>query len=243
MRTFLSLVCVLVLSVSVAVSGEKLVAGTNAEFPPFEFTDNDNKIVGFDIDIITAVGKSVGYDVEMRHQVFDTLIESLESKKIDVAISGMTITDARREKVDFSDPYYDAAQVIVVREADAGYTAMDQLKDKKVGVQLGTTGALMSEEVLGENNENLRQFRRYTEVFNELRLRRIDAVVVDLPVAKAFIRRIKGLKISSQPMSEEQYGIAVKKGNAELLKIINEGLLTIRESGEYDRITEKWFQD
>ena len=225
-----------------AVAGEILV-GTNAEFMPFEFTDEDNNIIGFDIDIMKAVGKEAGLDIVMQHQPFDTLIEGLDSGKINAAISGMTITEVRRKKVDFSEPYYNAAQVIVVREDTPGYEKIGDIEGKKVGVQLGTTGATMSEEVMGFNNPDLRQFRKYNEVFSDLKLGRLDAVVVDLPVAQAYLRKLSGLRISSPPMSEEQYGIAVKKGNKELLDQINAGLEKIRASGEYDAITEKWFQD
>lgn len=219
----------------------EVMVGTNAEFRPFEFTDENNAIVGFDVDVINAVGRAAGFKPVMRNQAFDTLIEGLESGKLDAAISGMTITDARRQKIDFSEPYYNSAQVIVVLEGTPALADMASLKDKLVGVQLGTTGAGMAEETLGRDNPNLKQFRRYNEVFSDLKLGRIDAVVVDWPVARAYVSKMGGMSISSKPMSEEQYGIAVKKGNAELLGKINEGLKKIRESGEFDRITEKWF--
>ncbi len=221
----------------------QVVVGTNAEFPPFELTDDANNIIGYDIDIINAAGKAAGFEVVMQNQSFDTLVESLESGKVDAVISGMTITDARREKVDFSEPYYNAAQVIVITDGVGGYTKIEDIRGKKVGVQLGTTGAGMAEEVMGTDNPDLKQFRKYNEVFTDLRLGRIDAVVVDLPVAQTYLKNIPGLKISSPPMSEEQYGIGVRKGNAALLKQINDGLAAIRANGEFDKITEKWFQN
>ncbi len=241
-KTLLALVLAALLCPA-ALAADAVTVGTNAEFPPFEFTDDNNVIVGFDIDVITAVGKAGGFAVEMQHMSFDTLIAALEADKIDAVASGMTITDVRREKVDFSDPYYNAAQVIVVREDSPAAATMDSIKDKLVGVQLGTTGATMAEEAMGEANENLKQFRKYNEVFTDLSLGRIDAVVVDLPVAQAYLRRIPKLKITSEPMSEEQYGFAVKKGNRALLDQINKGLAAIRASGEYENIADKWFQD
>ena len=243
MSRFSALVVALLFAAASFVQAQEISVGTNAEFMPFEFTDDDNNIIGYDIDVINAVGKAVGLEVKMRNQAFDTLVESLETGRIDAVISGMTITDVRKEKVNFSDPYYNAAQVIVVRDGGKVYETMDELKDKRVGVQLGTTGAGMAEQALGESNPNLKQFRKYNEVFNDLKLGRIDAIVVDLPVANAYIKKIPGLKITSAPMSVEEYGIAVKKGNTELLEKINAGLAKIRESGEFDRITEKWFQD
>ena len=242
MSRLFAFVAALVLALSVTAAAGQIVVGTNAEFMPFEFTDDDNNIIGFDIDIINAVAKAEGMTVRMHHQSFDTLIEGLESDRLDAVISGMTITEARKEKVDFTEPYYNAAQVIVVREDAAGFTKIEELKGKRVGVQLGTTGALMAEEALGENNANLKQLRKYNMVFTELKLKRIDAIVVDLPVARAYLKNVDGLKISSPPMSEEQYGIVVKKGKKELLDKLNSGLEKIRASGEYDELMQKWFE-
>jgi len=243
MSKFFALAAAFVFAATFAVHAGQVVVGTNAEFPPFELTDDDNNIIGYDIDVITAVGKAAGFEVQMQNQAFDTLVAGLETGKLDAVVSGMTITDARRQKIDFSEPYYNAAQVIVVQEKTDGITKIEDVKGKKVGVQLGTTGAGMAEEVMGVNSSDLKQFRKYNEVFADLKLDRLDAVVVDLPVAQAYLKRIPGLKISSAPMSEEQYGIGVRKGNAELLGKINDGLAKIRENGEYDAITAKWFQD
>lgn len=242
MSKFLAFLCVAVFAVASVNAGEVIV-GTNAEFPPFEFTDDDNNIVGYDIDIIMAVAKAGGFEARIHNQSFDTLVEGLESGKLDAVISGMTITEARKEKVDFSSPYYNASQVIVVQEKTPGFEKIDDIKGKRVGVQLGTTGAGMAEEVMGEDNPDLKQFRKYNEVFSDLKLDRIDAIVVDLPVAQTYVKKLPGLRISSPPMSEEEYGIPVKKGNFDLLTKINVGLANIRASGEYDKITEKWFQD
>ena len=233
----------LVMALAFSCRAGEVVVGTNAEFMPFEFTDEKHEIVGFDIDVIKAVGKAAGFEVKVQNQAFDTLVMGLESGRLDAAISGMTITDARRQKVDFSEPYYNAAQVIVVTDKSPGYEKVEELKEKVVGAQLGTTGALMAEEVLGKENKGLKLYRKYNEVFGDLKLGRLDAVVVDLPVAQAYLKKIEGLRISSPSMSEEQYGIAVKKGNAELLNKVNDGLKKIRESGEFDKITEKWFQN
>lgn len=240
-RIFALLLAVVLMTA--AVPAAEVIVGCNAEFPPFEFTDDDNNIVGYDIDVMNAVGKAGGFEVSIQNQAFDTLIEGLESGKLDAVISGMTITDARKQKIDFSEPYYDAAQVIVVLEDTKGIETIDDIKGKRIGVQLGTTGAGMAENAMGAENPDLKQFRKYSEVFTDLKLGRIDAIIVDLPVAQSFLKKMPGLRISSASMSEEQYGIAVKKGNTELLTKINAGLANIRASGEFDAITEKWFQD
>lgn len=222
-------------------AGETLRVGTNAEFMPFEFVDDDDQVVGFDIDMINAIGKAAGFEVQVVNQAFDTLIDALSSNKIDAAASGMTITDARKEKVFFSDPYYNAAQVLVVKNETPGFTKLEDIKGKKVSVQLGTTGAMMAEEVLGEENPDLHQFRKYNEAFAELTTGRVEVVVVDLPVAEAYVKRLGGIKISSPRMSEEEFGIAISKQKPELQKKINEGLKKIKDSGEFDAILQKWF--
>lgn len=243
MKKILVLALFAVMALAPLSRARDIVVGTNAEFMPFEFTDDDNNIIGYDIDVIMAVAKAEGFPAVIHNQSFDTLVEGLESGKLDAVISGMTITEARKEKIDFSEPYYNAAQVIVVQNKTKGFEKIEDVKGKLVGVQLGTTGAGMAEAVMGENNPDLRQFRKYNEVFSELKLGRIDAIVVDLPVAEAYVKKLDGIRISSPRMSEEEYGIAVKKGNKELLDKINAGLKKIRESGEYDKITAKWFQD
>ncbi len=243
MSKILMLAAALILAASLTAGAGEIVVGTNAEFMPFEFTDANNNPIGYDIDIINAIGRASGFTVKMNNQAFDTLIGGLESGQLDATISGMTITEARKKIIDFSDPYYNAAQVIVVQDKTKGFEKIEDIKGKLVGVQLSTTGDTMAEGVMGKDNQDLKRFRKYNDVFTELKLGRIDAIVVDMPVAQAYVKKTPGLRISSPPMSEEQYGIAVKKGNAALLNQINEGLKKIRESGEYDKITEKWFQN
>lgn len=230
-----------------AKSSKILTVGTNPEFPPFELVEKGtNKIIGFDVDLITEVAKAAGYaGVKMEAFAFDTLVEALNQKKVDVVIAGMTITDERKAKVLFTDPYYNAAQVLVVTKKNKTISTLDDIKDKRVGVQLGTTGGVVAEKALGQNNPNMKQFRKYTEVFYELKLGRVDVVVVDMPVAQAYLKlkNFSDLKISSKPMSEEEFGIAIAKDNTELHKQLNAGLKSIRESGKLDQLLNKWFDE
>lgn len=241
MSKFLAALAALSLSLSVAACAGEVRVACNAEFPPFEFTDDGNNIIGYDIDVIAAVGRASGFAVAMRDQVFDSLLAGLEAGEFDAVISGMTITEERAQRVDFSDSYYNASQVIVVREGTPGIASLADIRGHTVGVQIGTTGAALAEEAMGADNPELLQFAKYNEVFNNLMFGRLEAVVVDFPVAQTYARLVPGLAVSSEPLSEEQYGIAVRKGDRELLDKINAGLKAIRDSGEYDAITEKWF--
>lgn len=222
-------------------AGEEYVVGTNAEFPPFEYFDKENQVVGFDIDLVKAVGEAAGFKVKILHQAFDTLVEQLDGGKLDIVAAGMTITEDRKKRIDFSEPYFNAAQVIVVRDGTEGFTKIEDIKGKRVSVQLGTTGATMAEEAMGKNNRNLKQFRKFSEAFAELKLGRVDCVVVDLPVAKNYVSQLDGIFISSPPMEDESFGLGIAKGRDELLAKVNKGLAAIRESGEYDRLIAKWF--
>ena len=131
---------------------KELVVGTNPSFAPFEFTDKkDGKVMGFDIDLINALARKAGYEkVTIKSIAFDGLIPSLESGNIDVSITGMSITDARKQKVNFTDPYYESGLMAVVKKDNEAIKGLDDLKGKTIAVQLGTTGAKYAETIEGE---------------------------------------------------------------------------------------------
>ena len=224
-----------------AVAGETVVVGTNAEFPPFEFRDKDNEIIGFDVDLVKAIAREAGFEVRFVNHAFDTLITSLAGGRIQLIAAGLTITDERKELIDFSAPYYSSALVMVVREGTEGIERIGDIVDRRVAVQLGTTGAAKVEEVMTSPKRQLRQFRLYREAFAELTRGNADVVVVDLPVALNYMRHVPGLTIAGEPMDEDLFGLGVAKDNPALRDKVNRGLARIRESGEYDRLVEKWF--
>ena len=130
----LAFVCIIVMSVAFLAgcqTKKTLVVGTEATFAPFEFTDDKNNIIGFDIDVINYVAKELGEKIEIKNTPFETLVESLGAKQVDIVIAGMTITEERAEKVLFSKPYYNAYQVIVVREGDTSINTVEDLADRK----------------------------------------------------------------------------------------------------------------
>ncbi|MHC4777743.1 MAG: basic amino acid ABC transporter substrate-binding protein [Planctomycetota bacterium] len=213
-----------------------VLVATEAGYPPFE-SDVNGEIMGFDIDLFRAVAEASGFTVEFKNQPFEGLIPGLKGGKFDAAISAMTITSERAEEVDFSDPYYDAGQVVTVREENDSIKDLSDLEGKIIAVQLGTTGFLQASKIEGVE---LRTFKSVEPAFLELLAGRADAVINDDPTTRLILAKEKGLKIVFGPFTEEQYGIAVRKGNAELLARINEGLKKVRDSGEYDRIREKW---
>lgn len=227
-------------------SGDVLRVGTEATFPPFEFTDDDENIIGFDIDIIEYIAEDNGWEIEVVHLPFDTLVDTLAAGQLDIVIAGMTIDPERQESVLFSDPYYDASQVMVVREDESRNFDVEDLPDGDfiVAVQMGTTGALEAADIMGdENHPNLKQYRRVNEAFMELKNGRADVVIIDEPVAKNYIQQLGGMKVYGAPFTDEQFGIAVQLDNEEMAEKINASLDKMKSSGHYDDLISKWFED
>ncbi|MBM7624150.1 basic amino acid ABC transporter substrate-binding protein [Sporohalobacter salinus] len=218
----------------------KLVVGCSADYKPFEYPNEDGKIVGFDVEFMKAVGEELGLEVEFTDTAFDGLIPSLKSKKFDVIASAMTITDKRAKTVDFSQPYFNAGQVIAVKEGSNDVKKPEDLAGKVVGVQLGTTGDLKASEI--EDIKKVKRYQKITQAFIELRNERIDAVVNDLPVTAAYIMDNPDVKIIGKPFTEENYGIAMRKGDDELEKKINKTIKKLKENGTYDELYNKWFK-
>ena len=225
-----------------AGSSEKVLrVGTNADFAPFEFQDADGKdYQGFDMDLIRAIGKEMGYDVEIQNLGFDGLIPALQGKNIDAIISGMSINDERKQNVLFSDPYYQSGLTMVVRDNETAIKSFQDLKGKKVAVQIGTTSA---DEVKKIDGVEIKELNTPADCFMELKAGGVDAVVNDRPVNDYYITKnsAQGVKALEEKLTAEDYGIAIGKDNADLQQKINDALKKLKENGEYDKIFAKWF--
>lgn len=228
-----------------ADSNEKKVyiVGTEPTFPPFEMTDDQGNITGFDIDLIKAIAEEEGFEVEIKKLGFDGLIMALQSGNIDIAASGMSITPKRLESVDFSDPYIDAGLKIAVTADNNEIKSKEDLKGKVAAVQIGTTGAEKAYELKEEGLlKEVKTFKTVDIVFMELLNGGADCVINDVPVTEAYMSKNEGkIKMVGEPLVGDQYGIAVAKGNSELLEKINSGLKKVKESGKYDELIKKYF--
>ncbi|MBQ3079433.1 MAG: basic amino acid ABC transporter substrate-binding protein [Clostridia bacterium] len=217
---------------------EKIVVGTNAEFAPFEYVDENGEIAGFDAELIEMIMTVLGYEYEMISIDFDALLPALESGKIDLAIAAMTITEERLENALFSAPYFNASQKIIVN-ADSGIDGLEALAGKKIGVQLGTTGDLY----VTENVEGA-EVVRYTKALDaviDLDAGRLDAVVTDAEPSKVYVAPYENLKILDENLSEEMYGIAAAFGSEELIAQVDIALAALVEGGYYDQLYAYWF--
>ncbi len=225
-----------------ASSKEELIVATEPSFAPFEFPDEKSKeFTGFDMDLIRAVAKEMGYKkCTIKNMGFDALIPALTAGNIDVAIAGMTITDARKEKVNFSQPYYKSGLALAVAKDNKDINSIDDLKVKNMAVQLGTTGASRAEKITGVK---ISTFNTSDLACMELKNKNVDAVISDLPVLQYFLQKggSSYAKIVGKPLTDEAYGIAVAKKNTKLVKEIDAALDSLKKKGEYQKLYTKWF--
>lgn len=244
-KSIISVMLALVLSLSFAAgvlaqSKPVLRVGTDATFPPFEYQDEKTgEFTGFDIALIKAIAAKLGMEVKITNLAFDGLIPGLLAGNYDLVIAGMTITEERAAAVDFSDPYFNAGLVVMTTKSNTSIKSVEDLKGKVVGVQLGTTGDLKASEMKGL--KAVKRFNVYPDAVQALLNGNIDAIVLDLPVAAEFVKQFKQLKIVGQPFTNEYYGIALRKGNTELLKKVNQALAALKAEGKYDAIYNEWF--
>lgn len=215
----------------------KLVVGTDAGFRPFEYIEN-NEIVGFDVDLMREAAHDMGRDLVMEQITFDGLLAALQAGRIDAVAAGMTMTEDRAKSVNFSDPYYEASQMIIIRRENTTINSRSDLVGKKIGVQLGTTGDYMVDEVEGAEKV---QFPVVAAVLQEVSSGRIDAAILDNAPAENYLRNKPELKMLPERLSSENYAIAVRKDNPELLKNINQTIARLQSDGTYDEMMQKYF--
>lgn len=222
---------------------EKIIVGTNAEFPPFEYVDDNKKVDGFDIALMKEIAKRMDKKIEIQNMEFKSLIGSMESKTINVVAAGMTKTEERQNAVDFSDSYYTSNQAIIVNK-DSKITKLSQLDGKKIGVQEGTTGDLISSgDKFGEPGK-VKRFKKGVDAVMDLKNGSVDAVVIDEKPAQEFVKNnSKKLKLVIDSAGAEYYCLALPKGNEEFKKEINKQLKAIKEDGTYDKLKAKYIDN
>ncbi len=222
---------------------------TNAAFAPFEYVEGQN-VKGVDVEIGLEIAKALGVELKVENVAFDSIVPGIQSGKAAFGAAGMTITDERKEAVDFSIEYYTSVQYIICKESD-NFSSMADLAGKKVGVQLGTTGDFMITDAVDgtedeETGEHVKgtlegtgaEYKRYAnaiEASQDMMNGRIDAVIIDKLPAESIVNNNTGLKcVKITDAEPESYGICVAKGNESLLKVINEVLQTLKDEGKID---------
>lgn len=215
-----------------------LVVGTNAEFPPFEYIGDDGEPDGFDIALIKAIGEKLGMEVQIENMEFNSLVAAIGSK-IDASIAGMTITEERLEAVDFSNPYYEAVQYVIV-PADSTIATAEDLKNKTIGVQMGTTGDSIANEIEGAT---VQAYNKGLDAVNDLNNGRLDLVIIDRNPAKVFVEKLEGKVVALEgaqfDFESEEYAIALPKGS-ELVEKVNQALTEMKADGTFDKLVAEY---
>lgn len=238
MFVVIAVISAFMLLVGGAGAAKILKVGNDPAFPPFEMTTDKGEIVGFDIDLIKAVGAAAGYEVQVMAVAWDGIIPGLVAGNYDVIVSAMTITAERALAVNFSDPYFEASQVIVNLKKNKVINTLAELTGKKISVQMGTTGDFVASDEV--KNGIVKRFDIATLAVQELLNGNVDAMVIDDPVAQAFVKQFPTLQYGAK-CTEELYGFAIAKKNTQLLAELNAALKKLKADGTYDKIFDKWF--
>lgn len=219
---------------------DKIRVATDATWAPFEYVDTDtDEIVGFDIDLFDAIAERADLDVEYVNVEWDALLAGMATGTYDAAISSITITAERAAEMNFSHPYFTAGQIIVILQSTTDITGPETLAGKAVGVQTGTTGDDLATSINGTD------VRRYDDIplaFAALMADQIDAVICDTPVAYGYVDKYAILLVLGEVLTTEEYGIAVPKGEEELLEKINTALDELLDEGIIEELTTKWLR-
>jgi len=227
---------------SCAKDKEVLVMATNAAFPPYEYRDEGDKIIGIDAEIMEVICKEIGMTLQIDDMEFDSIIPAVQSGKADVGAAGMTITEDRLQTIDFSHSYTTAKQVIIVSEGSS-ITSPDDLEGKIVGVQLGTTGDLyMTWDYEDEGLATVDRYNKGNEAVLALTQGKVDAVVIDNEPAKVFVSQNEGLTILETEYVIEEYALAISKDKPELLEKVNNALVKLQDNGTIQKIIDKYIK-
>ncbi|ORM70380.1 glutamine ABC transporter substrate-binding protein GlnH [Pantoea wallisii] len=230
----------LAFSLSSTAAEKKLVVATDTAFVPFEFKKGD-QYVGFDVDLWAAIAKELKLDYTLKPMDFSGIIPALQTKNVDLALAGITITEERKKAIEFSDGYYKSGLLVMVRENENNIKGINDLNGKTVAVKSGTGSVDYAKANI--KTKDLRQFPNIDNAYMELGTNRADAVLHDTPNILYFINTAgKGrFKAVGDSIEAQQYGIAFPKGSDDLREKVNGALKTLRDNGTYNTIYKKWF--
>ena len=215
-----------------------LTMATNAYFPPYEYYDGQD-VIGIDADIAKAIADKMGLELKIEDMEFDSIITAVSTGKADLGLAGMTVTPDRQKNVDFSDTYANGVQVIIVKE-DSAIAKPDDLKGKKIGVQLSTTGDLTATDEFGK--DSVVQYNKGNDAVMALTQGQVDAVIIDNEPAKSYVEANKGLKILDTEFLNEDYAACISKDNAGLTKAVNKALAELKADGTLQKIVDKYIK-
>ena len=246
MKNIMKLMTVVILGLMMLACGKKegeveeVIVGTAPNFVPFEYMDGD-KIIGFDVELLDEISKETGVKFKMVGMDFSGLLPALQTKKIDMIVSGMSVTEDRKKNVNFSNPYFTISQVIMLGENSKDITKEEDISGKKIGVVMGTTSDTLADKFSKDlTGVEVIKYNKLYEAALALQGQKIDMIILDNQQAKKTIENNKGLKLASYVLQSEDYAIAMGKDKTELLKKINTALEKILKSEKYDELMKKY---
>jgi polar amino acid transport system substrate-binding protein len=218
----------------------KLTIGLDDSYPPMEFRDSKNNLVGFDVDLGNEIGKKLGVKAEYTSTDFNGILLALGSSKFNVILSAMSITDERKKSIDFSDTYLMGGQVVAIKHGNKAIKNVADLKGKIVACQLGSTGDTAASAIKGV--KEVKKYDKITEAFQELTTGRVDAVIMDAQVGGYYVSKKPGeYEVLKDRISEEPMGIGFKKQDKELRAAIQKALNELKADGTLSKLSQKWF--
>ncbi|MFT3957513.1 MAG: basic amino acid ABC transporter substrate-binding protein [Desulfovibrio sp.] len=239
-RLMLALVAVSLLC-GQALAAEKFIVASDCTWPPMEMLDANKQPIGFDVDFITAVGKAAGFEVDVRNIAWDGIFGGVATGQYDIVAAATTITEERQKRFDFSDPYYEVAQAVVLPAGKSIKTLAD-LKGKKVGGQIGTTGVFVIRKA--GVTVDLKEYDDVGLAIQDMLGGRLDAVICDDPVALYYVNKKADtagkLNISFKTEEKEYYGFTVRQGRKDLVEKLNKGIKEVKASGVEAQLLQKW---
>lgn len=219
-------------------SGETYVIGTDTTFAPFEFTSPEGDLVGIDMDLLRAIAKDQGFEVEIRQLGFDAAVQALQANQVDAVMAGMSITDERTQTFDFSDPYFTSGIQLGVLDS-SGIQSLDDLDGKAVAVKTGTQGQTFAEDNQEKYGYRITPYQDTTDMVDAVKAGQAVGYFEDFPVLAYGIQQGSGFRLVGKPELGGEYGFAVNKGmNPELIEMFNAGLANLKDSGGYDTIVD-----
>ena len=230
-------------SKSMTATEGKLIMATNAEFPPYEYKEGDT-IIGIDAEVAKLIADKLDLELEIADVDFDSIIPGVQSGKYDMGMAGMTVTDERKEKVNFSDSYATGVQVVIVKE-DSNIKSIDDLEGKKIGAQQGTTGYIYASDSVengGYGEENVIGYQNGALAVEALKRGKVNCVIIDNEPAKAYVAANEGLKILDTEYVTEDYAICFAKENTELQEKVNTALKELIEDGSVKKVVDKYIK-
>jgi polar amino acid transport system substrate-binding protein len=217
-----------------------LTIGLDDSFPPMEYRNDKNELVGFDIDFAEAIGKELGVKVNFVPSAWDGILPGLDAKRFDIVLSSMSVTDERKKQVDFVE-YFGAGQIVAVKAGNPlNIQSVEDLKGKVVGVQMGSTGETAADSI--EGTKEVKKYNANTDVFNDMGLGRVDAAVIGEMVGRYYMTTRPGVfEVVGEAFQVQPMGIAVRKGDTELREALEQTVQTLKDNGTLSEISQKWF--